>query len=349
MRIHARKSTDKRIITTVLVSAIAFASGFSCAIGGENHDAKEIVRLFRQAVKHEDEAAEKRYGDQLSALGKDAIPDIAAAMQEAGWMSRNRLAQIVGDMKDTQAFEPALELAMEYRDDRAAESILLRLSQKDPDFKLNADHLLFLTERIETTEYPLWMAPVEILSRAKRNDVRERIEPVVKRFRREIAECQDNNISMGSYLSVRVRTLNNFFLAFSRIGNDAVPTLRTELDQSRKSNNEEAIKWFLIALGVMGDKDVAEDVRQIIDKDADPSTRIVAVRAYAMSAGKDGIPYLKTLLQDAMTSPYTGCVRSPEPFYPVRDAARDAIVTLERKAKSDLQQEKKPAGETQVP
>jgi len=61
---------------------------------------------------------------------------------------------------------------------------------------------------------------------------------------------------------------------------------------------------LLIALGTIGAADVTDYLEDIVKNDPDPYTRGVAIRPYALCAGRKAIPLLKKLFKDKTVNEY---------------------------------------------
>jgi hypothetical protein len=113
-------------------------------------------------------------------------------------------------------------------------------------------------------------------------------------------------------------------LAFSHIGNEAVPILRSAPDGAGLGRQDRA--WLDIARGMAADRSVADRLRDLANSHPDKYCRALAVRAYARAAGDEARPFLKALLQDETTSDYGDDRMGP--IYLMRLVAQDELVRI---------------------
>ena len=163
-----------------------------------------------------------------------------------------------------------------------------------------------------------------VLSRCEQNDKAPFVQPIVDRFIEEIERPVDAGGGYGSYLSPRVCVLWQFPRCFGELGDKGIAPLKAALE---KPTGAEMRKWLTLALGMCGEPSVADTLKDWVKNDPDRYFRVVAVRAYARSAGEAAVPLLKELLSDTFESEY---YHFPDggPVYPIRFTARGELVRL---------------------
>lgn len=295
---------------------------------------QQLVAKLKSAVNLDYESKEPIM-KALRDYGKDSIPAIKDGLKESenilfGLTLIQALAGIEGD----ESKKLLMELGCQKVQSQVSREALGYLENTPINFPLSKEQFDFLIERVKTDHIFGAGLVARILGKCKFNITEKLCDMIIERFKQEVISPTNLGPMHGSYVSPRVYALNQFLLSFSYLGNPATKPLTKELQQ----DNKEVVKWIYLALGITGDKSVAEQIKQVVEKDPDTSVRAVAVRSYARSAGIDAIPLLETLTKDKTESEYD---RYPDgtPVYPIRLVAQDELVDLKRKIEEDKKKE----------
>jgi len=134
-----------------------------------------------------------------------------------------------------------------------------------------------------------------VLSRCVQVPTDQRVAPIVERYEKEVVSpTKGPPIDPKPYFSDRVFLLNQFLLAIDNIGAPAVP--RLAMDRRSAGGDQELRKWLTIALGWAGDRSVSDELQGLLQTEADTSTKIVLVRAYAKAGKQEALPFLRSIV-----------------------------------------------------
>ena len=119
-----------------------------------------------------------------------------------------------------------------------------------------------------------------LLARAEHVDKRRVASAFIERFAKAINENAGRRgvFQRGSILSREGLEMGEFLWVFPSLDvSTSLPLLQKAMTQAK---DEEARKWWLMALGMTGDKTVGSELRAIVDsKSEDVSVRAIARRS----------------------------------------------------------------------
>lgn len=282
---------------------------------------QQLVAKLKSAVNLDYESKEPIM-KALRGYGKDSIPAIKDGLKESeNILFGLTLIQTLAGIKDDEAKKLLLEVGCQNVQSQVSRLALSGLMDTPINFPLSKEQFDFLIQQIKTAHLLKSGGASRILTKCKFNITEELCDTIIERFKQEVISPTNLGPMHGSYLSPWVCALNQFLMSFSHLGGTAVKPLTKQLQQ----DNKEVVKWIYLALGMTGDKSVAEQIKQVVEKDPDRYIRAVAVRSYARSAGLDAIPLLETLTKDKTESEYD---RLPDgtPVYPIQLVAQDELV-----------------------
>lgn len=169
-----------------------------------------------------------------------------------------------------------------------------------------------------------------IFARCIKVPVAERITPIINRFEKELSSPGTVVPDYIAYISPRVFVRNQFLLAITDLGADAILAIQQKLKVAPAGSEQE--KWWLLSLGMAGDKSVIARLKEMIKAEPDRYVRAEAIRAYARAAKQEAIPLLETLLTDPTESEY-GSMPGGRKILLIQLAARDELFSLKAQAK----------------
>ena len=150
--------------------------------------------------------------------------------------------------------------------------------------------------------------------------------------------CPGKIMADGWYVFPTVYLQKQYVFGLEDVGSRAIPHLRKHLVQlkltvqniSPSLGNTDSvdtveIQHTLCALGLLADKDVLKDLREVLeDEDGDGYVRQMAAVALGNIGDKSAIPALKRALKDDFHVNYKS-LRQPATIYPVRGGAVSAL------------------------
>jgi len=150
-----------------------------------------------------------------------------------------------------------------------------------------------LIARIRDGQFGLAVLWARILARAEHVDKPRVAIAFIERFAKAISE---NVGKRGAFQRVSILSregleMGGFLWVFPSLDvSTSLPLLKKAMTQTK---DEEARKWWLIALGMTGDKRIGNELQAIVgSKTEDVSVRALALRAYAYALGAEAIPFL---------------------------------------------------------
>jgi len=285
----------------------------------------EIVSRFMVAVSNEREQEIETLVTILQERGEAALAAIASGLAQGDDRQRTQLARVLGGIGGNASTSLLVEMLAEASSPDAARRALTALENRPVRRALSEDELSALVTLVRDSSSPIRAGSgARVLAKCSVVAVGERLAPILERFKSELSSPYWAD-TRPSYVSPRVFVVNQFLLAISYIGAPAIEALAQE--RQAAAANSEIEKWWLIALGVAGDKSVAADLKDMLTEEPDRYIRCVAVRAYASSAGQDAIPLLESLLNDTTESEYVHPRRGK--FLLIQSAARSALRRLQ--------------------
>lgn len=249
--------------------------------------------------------------DHLASFGMDAVPAILARIKEEdnGQMLHlywSALGRIPGEELDHILMD--IFLNGELRRESALNILASRRARFGPlPFPLSDAAINLLVDRINTLERVDRGSAVVLLGMCGKNDPGKRFPPILNRFAADVRYDGEYPKNTMSYLSPRTASLNWYLLAFRSMGETAWLPLRGAIQEARVRGDAEVEKWLCMAAGYACDPEAADALKQVVLHDPDRYVRLLAIRAYARSAGQQAVPVLESLLDDPTLSEYTGC------------------------------------------
>lgn len=289
--------------------------------------AKQMVARLRTALEKDDTILANQIGHEIQALGKAALPAIQDGLPTCSPAEAKHFARILGGIDGSESTQLLIQLACQFPDSSIFASAIHAVGNRTIDFDLTANQSERLLAEVRKGPAFTAAAAAQILTRSPRNEKIDIVRPILERFMAEIGQPTTSEKFHGSYLSPQAYRLNLFLRTFADMRDQAIPEIK---DALKRATAHETKKWLALALGMCGDKSVAQDIRFLIENDPDTSFRAVAVRAYARSDGENAVPLLQALLTDNSQSEYDRMLDG-SPVYPIRIAARSELARLNRK------------------
>jgi hypothetical protein len=283
----------------------------------------DLLSDLREAIEQRD-PRRRALADELSAMGSAAMPEIKTALDawppsDAVWLVR-----LLGSISGDESTDQLVNIALDGGRGSVARSALGALGNRPIRAEISEQQLGTLANIIGQDNVIAAGAGARVLSRCTAVAGSRRVEMILARFKKELAQPSPAPASAMGYLSSEVSALNQFLLAFSNIGADALPALRRELAVAQTRGQRE---WLELALGMAGDQDVLASIRRIVETHQDASTRAVAVRAYARSGGQEAVPFLESIKDDETRSAGRG--RHGGSMFPIRIAVQGELARLQ--------------------
>jgi hypothetical protein len=94
-------------------------------------------------------------------------------------------------------------------------------------------------------------------------------------------------------------------------------------------NNSSLKDYLAVSLGIMGDSEREEEVMLVLGANSNPSMRDLAALAIVRLGAVEALPALKRAQSDEFFIEYVDWHEGPKLFYPVREAAKGAIHSLQ--------------------
>ncbi len=255
--------------------------------------------------------------DHLASFGLDAVPAILARIKEEdnGQMLHlywSALGRIPGEELDHILMD--IFLNGELRRESALNILASRRARFGPlSFPLSDAAINLLVDRINTPEKVYIGSAMVMLGMCDRNDPGKRFPPILNRFAADVRYDGEYPKNTMTYLSPRTASLAGYLSAFRSMGETAWPPLRAAIQEARNRGDAEVEKWLCMAAGYACDPEAADALKQVVLHDPDRYVRLLAIRAYARSAGQQAVPVLESLLDDPTVEIY-----NVHPFAPPR-------------------------------
>jgi len=283
-------------------------------------------------------------GWKLAKMGEPAVEAVRRVWPRTSSKVKAHLVWVLGLMVNDASSRLLLDIACQEADPNVASAAVGRLGNNRPiNFRLSEREVGYLLKRVEDYQDQQGTTCAAILVQARQNKVPGLMGAIINRFKLAIKDRSERMLTdvEMAYLSPRVYWLNLYLLLFEKLGLEVAGALKAQMGML-DPNDVETRKWLTLALGMCGDESVAQQVRQVVEKDPDPYVRCVAVRAYARSAKQKAIPLLESLLNDNFVGEYGDCVSIglKKPVYPIRIAAAGELATL--RSQSNSQQKSGP-------
>ncbi len=332
----------RRFALIACVSAWTFAQTAPAAPqSNEGQDAKallvELEALSAQITEKVDvEAAlvrTREVSKRLIALGKEALPLIQERLADRSRPEfRRDLAYIVGEIPGEDADRELVRLLCFDKSPVAGTALFQLLHRRDRQgpftFPLAEEELDLLVEAVKDGSGG--GSIIRLLGMCTQNDVKARFDPILARYISDIHYDGEFLEIKDTYLSPRTFMLNGYLLAFRYMGDTAWAPLRAAIQEARDQNDAEVEKWLCMAAGFAGDPEVADRLEPVALSDPDRYVRLLAIRAYASSAGQKALPVLESLLDDTTVGEYDNKEFAP-PRKIIAGTARAEISRLKSK------------------
>ena len=316
----------------LLVLLMAFVGNIGAVMAAsDNLTPDELVSKIKEMVNDYREVV--AYDQALAKFGNAALPAIDRGLAEGTvgqrWCVLRALADISGDESTSLLVEV---IGRGYSDSLTGWAISF-LENRPIRRPLSPEELEALVSRIENKVIGVASLAAMVLSNCEKMSVDVRLTPILARFKKEIISPTDfptpTNIQLldSSPLPPRINILGSFLISMKQIGEGGIPKIREARKEA--SGNTELDKWLLLALGMAGDKSIAGELKEFIQKEPDRYIRAEAVHAYAASAKQDAVPFLTTLLDDTTESEYGRDPNSPTgKARLISDAAKNELAGL---------------------
>ncbi|MFA7003352.1 MAG: hypothetical protein WC429_04880 [Verrucomicrobiia bacterium] len=228
--------------------------------------------------------------DELSKLGDKAIPTIKSALVGAKLYVQSALMHSLRDINTPLATDTLLEFAIHPLNKLVSEIAIGGLSLRTIHRPLSRDEFSQLVSELRAIEEPRALGIAEILSRCKHNDVTQRAAPIITRFIWQLGH-PPRVWSYPALVSSKAWWCNKYILCLRELDQGRVrELLKGEL---AKTKDKHVAIWLTIALGMLGEESVTEELRRIVESEADISMRELALSGYAMAAKDKAIPFLR--------------------------------------------------------
>ncbi len=276
--------------------------------------------------------------DHLASFGMDAVPAILARIKEeyTGQILHlywSALGRIPGEELDHILVDIFLNDGG--RREKALNTLASRRARFGPlSFPLSDAAINLLVDRINTPERVYCRSAVVLLGMSGRNDPGKRFPPILTRFKADVRYDGEYPKNTMTYLSPRTSALAWYLSAFRSMGETAWPPLREAIQESRVRGDAEVEKWLCMAAGYACDPEAADALKQVVLHDPDRYVRLLAIRAYARSAGQRAVPVLESLLDDPTVGEYDDHPFM-EPYLIVAQTAREELYKLAHPEKYD--------------
>lgn len=303
--------------------------GAACAQSEINIDPSpsETVNRLMSAVSQRSDQDTEELVAALWKLGETAMPAIEAGISQGDDSQRVQLVRALGGIGSDSSTSLLLEQVANRAFPKAADRALSGLGNRTVRRSLTSEELQVLTDLVQQDNIMKAGFASRVLARCIEVAAKDRFEPIVIRFKKELTLPSKVGRVSESYLSPRAYVRNQFLVAFADIGESAISSIMEERIAS--SGNVNIEKWWVLALGMAGDKNVSSTLcGMILDGESDRYVRSLAIKAYARSSGADAIPLLQTLLTDSTQSEYMKCNSIPVQLIGI--IASDELARLRR-------------------
>lgn len=257
--------------------------------------------------------------------GKVAVPVVSGAMTSNDSRVRIALVTALAGNGSDESTKVLFQTALKDTDPNVAAAARNSLEGRIIREPIAQTNFLFLCERINSGDLGEASTWARIVAKAELPNKEIVADLLVKRFVREAKNPIGPNkqLSMGGYLGIEVRPLNDFLLAFIDLSAYSARPLGKAYESAKRSQNPHLRKWLALALGMVGVDTVAGELKEIIASNDNSSVRAIALRAYAIALGRRSIPLLENYANDETPGPNP---RHP----PIRVVARDELRRLEK-------------------
>lgn len=296
-----------------------------------------VERLQGSFVEHDFERHDA-LSKELQDMGEAAVVAMERTMAEADSTARRALISPLIGIAGDRSTGLLLRIALIDEDLKVQSAAAAALINRPIRAELTAENVEKIQSWVRDGDFHLAGPAAGVLARCLQVPIEERAGPVVERLEREagLVEIKPERYAWGSYLSQRVFEINQFLIAVAAIEG---PVVRDALRQALEKYEEDSPvrKWLLVGLGMAEDPEIAGALLDLFLNEEDLSTKAVALRAYARSAGTNAIPILESF-KDDMTGP-PGNLRRPimDRIYPLRTVARDELAHLGRLRRGQAQ------------
>jgi hypothetical protein len=282
----ATKSARAAVVTATTTNQVtveemsALASGMAQAIEADDFETAELKKA------------------QLLSQGSTALPAIQEALRSEIPKVRMSLLELLSGMPGEVGAEELLKCAVNDLDSDVASVAAGMLEKRPIPRALSSNELgraIMMLGSSDSTKAALWASLLARSRDAQPSDAQIRMTAIIDRFEIEILSGQSSPKNRG-YLSPTAMRLNAFLIALPHIApKDSLPIVQGRY--SKVSDHAVKRKWFLFARGMCRDQSVIEELREfIVNSQEDMSERAVAVKAYAVAAGTNAIPFLESLI-----------------------------------------------------
>jgi len=328
---HQIRSVAKLLLYAMWIlcfAGIAIAQQEAPADLSPDELVNRLMAVTNQKLTREVEQERSALMEALWKQGESAIPAIVSGLSRGNDVQRVYLVHTVARIPGDSSTSVLVEAVAQTSFPRAANRALAALENRTINRPLSPPELQALTDQVRQKGVIGAGLASRVLARCVEVPIAGRLTPIVERFESELISPAEIGRVVGSYVSPRVFARNQFLLAFSYLGEPAIPALTQKRCQA--TGNVEIEKWWALALGMAGDRSVAPYLEGVVRNDPDKYIRCTAVSAYAHSAKQDAIPLLESLLTDTTESEYKGCILIPGKVFLIRNVAKDELATLRR-------------------
>jgi len=311
----------------VLVVASPAAAGTEPADSSRPTPTQLVDRL-QAATTAGAEATREALVTELAVCGEAALPAIEVGLGRKDERLSYSLVRVLTRIEGDGATSLLVGLLKGKPDAMPTQAAVGSLSSRPIRRALTAAELNTLTQLVKQDDAVGAGIAANALVRCLKVALPIRLRPVLARFAQEVTSDAPRVHDGTSYVSPRVRVLQQFLLAFFYVGKPAIDLIAAERE---KAEQPELRKWLGLALGHAGDARVGKELEGLVRDDPDRYVRSAAIYAYARAMGQDAVPLLQSLLTDTTVSEYHGCVGT-EPIYLLRWAAQGELARLKREA-----------------
>jgi hypothetical protein len=262
-------------------------------------EAAIMVSKLSQAIEKGDLEAAALQQLQLRGKGTNALTAINAALAEANPKVRMSLIGALAGIQGDTAAEALLKIAIDDEDTAVANFAAGSLEKRLIPRALASNELANVIARMRNCDPFTAVRWASLLARvrdAQPSDAALRIGAIVDRYEAETTNAASFRAS-GSYLSSQAFKLNAFLMVMPHM--DASNAVSIVKRHHAQTVDPTVRKWLLFARGMCRDQTVIEELRQFVsDSEEDVSERALALKAYALAAGTNAIPFLESLIEN---------------------------------------------------
>lgn len=284
-----------------------------------------MLRKLKEGMLRPDASWRSRL-DKLCRLGNVAVREAKAATSEWNEDEAQLIIMLLRAIPTDESTDSLLRLAVDRRRPKLSRAAISALENRPIRGRLSEAEVQALSATIQQEKnVVLAGAAARVLGMCQKVPASVRAEVVLARFVQEIERPSEAGRIRLIYVSPRAYTMNLFLLAFLSIGEEGIPVLQKAARSAVASPSHE--KWLQMALGMAGDPSVADQLRQVAASDPNKYIRATAIRPYARAAGRQAVPFLRSLLRDESRSEYHG-LPDGTPVFLIRPIAQGELARI---------------------